>query len=121
MSRAEAIGTGIAAADDYDVTTFCANESIVGDRVTFASSILEREVIHSEVDALEFAARDWQIAGLARSPRQHDSVEALLQLSYRQVDTDVGIGAKVHTGLSQESYAPIEYAPFHLELGDTVP
>ena len=62
MTGTEAIGAGVAAADDD--YALAGGEDGFGFRhdVAFAAAVLLREEIHGEVDAREFAAGDAEVA-----------------------------------------------------------
>ena len=49
--------------------------ALVGDRVAGHPLVLEREEVHREVDALELAAGDRQVARLGRAAAEADGVE----------------------------------------------
>ena len=70
MAGAQAIGAGIAAADDDDALAGGEDGFGVGDVVAFAAAVLLRQEIHGEVDALEFAAGDAEVARAVRRRRR---------------------------------------------------
>src|SRR5205814_4588927 len=55
---AEAVGAGIAAADDNHVAILRGDELIVRDFVALAAAVLQREELHREVNALQLAPRN---------------------------------------------------------------
>ena len=61
VRRAEAVGAGVAAADDDDVQA--GGEDLVGHRLAEGRPVALREVLHGLVDAAELAARHRQVAG----------------------------------------------------------
>ena len=95
MHGAEAVGAGVAAADNHDALAFRADELGVRDRVPFHALVRQREVLHREVNALQLAPGHRQIARQPRAAREHDRVEFGLQLIERHVDADVHARAEV--------------------------
>ena len=75
---AEAVGAGIAAADDHDVLAGGGDPRHL---VAFAVTILLREVVHREVHALELAARNIQIARLAGAAGEQHRIEVAHQIA----------------------------------------
>ena len=75
MNGAQAIGAGVAAADDDDVLVAGRDELAVVDRVAGHAPVLHGQELHGEVDALELAAFDRQVARLGRAAAQADRVE----------------------------------------------
>ena len=59
---AEAIGAGIAAADDDHVLAGRRDRRRLRHVVALAAAVLLRQIVHGEVDALEAAALDGEIA-----------------------------------------------------------
>ena len=94
MAGAEAIGAGIAAADDDDA--FAGGQNLVGDGIAFAHLVLLRQKLHGEVDALQFAAGDVEIARLLGAAGQQDGVEFAAQVFHRHIAADVRIGLELH-------------------------
>ena len=86
MHGAEAIGAGIAAADDDDVLAGGVDPRHI---VAFAVAVLLRQVIHREVHALQLAAGHVQIARLAGAAGEQDRVELAAQIGGRDVFADV--------------------------------
>ena len=62
MAGAEAVSARVAAADDEDALAFRVNCEFWIDCVTFTTAVLLREELHCVVDAVEFTARDVEIA-----------------------------------------------------------
>jgi hypothetical protein len=77
---ADAVGAGVAAADDHDVLAFGGDEAaVLCAAVEQAAGVVGQE-IHGEMDALEVAAFDGQIARLGGAGAEDDGVELLEQL-----------------------------------------
>ena len=120
MHGTEAVGAGVAAADDHDVLAARGDEPVVGDRVALAALVLERQVLHREVDAPERAPRDREIPRPAGAAGEDDRVEVSPDLRDRHVGADVGARPEEDALLLQDLKAAVEDALFHLELGDSV-
>ena len=74
--RAHAVGAGVAAADDDHVLVL--RRRCTGRPARLLSSrllVLRVQELHGEVDALELAAGDGQVARLGRAAAEHDGVE----------------------------------------------
>src|SRR5207244_9167809 len=71
VDGAEAVGAGVAAADDDHALARRRDELIVGNRVALAPPVLERQVLHREVYARELAPRHGEVARVARAAREH--------------------------------------------------
>ncbi len=75
MGCPQAIRARIAAADDHDA--FARGENLVCDSVARAATVLLRQEIHREMDTLQFASGDREIARLLGSACQQNGVEIL--------------------------------------------
>src|SRR5262245_35955257 len=53
MRGAETICAGIGAADDDDTLVFRGDEFAIRDRIAFAALVLQRQVLHCEIDPLQ--------------------------------------------------------------------
>ena len=73
--RADAVGAGVAAADDDDVLVLRRDVLAVGVLAVEQALGVGVQELHREVDALEVAALDRQIARLGRAAAQDDGVE----------------------------------------------
>ena len=118
VDGAEAVGAGVAAADDHDVLAGGGDRRLV--EVALLHPVGPRQELHRLVDAVELAARHRQVTPRRRPARQHDGVGG------RQQDVDVdavadgGVGAE-HRALGRHLVeAAVEVALLHLELGDAV-
>ena len=90
---ADAVGAGVAAADDDDVLALGGNEGAVLDAVQEAFGVGVEE-LHREMNALEVAAFDGQIARLGRAGAEDDGVEFAEQIVRRIILADFGVGAE---------------------------
>src|SRR5262245_44091801 len=99
MYRAQAIGTGVAAAYDDHMLVF-RGEEIAVVRVSRHSPVLKCQEIHRELDALELSSLDGKIARLGRSATEANRVEFLKELVVAEIDPDIG------AGLENDSFGP---------------
>src|SRR5688500_6482115 len=98
----ETVVARVTAADDHYVLVVSGDELCIGDAVTLAPAILERQVFHREVDALQIAAWHRQVAWLSCTARQQDCVEISPQAGNRHVEADVDAAPEDHAfGLHQ--------------------
>ena len=120
MHGAQAVGAGVAAADDDDVLARGTDEALVGDGVALAAPVLEGEVLHGEVNARQLAPGHGQIARVAGAAGQHDGVEVAPQVGHRHGDADVGVRLEDDAFLLHDGEAAFQKPLLHLELGDAV-
>ena len=81
--RADAVGAGVAAADDDHVLALGGDVLAVGMAAVEQALGVGVQELHGEVNALEIAALDGQIARLGGAAAQHDGVELAAQLAGR--------------------------------------
>ena len=118
VRRAKAVGAGVAAADDDDV--FAGGEDLIRNAIAFADLVRLRQEIHGEVDALEFAARDLEIARLFGAAGQQNGVEIAAQIFDRDVLADMRVGDELHAFGRASVQPPVDEMLLHLEIGDAV-
>ena len=77
---AQAVGAGVAAADDDHA--FAGGENFDGgiQRVAVAALVLLRQKFHGVVNSLQLAAWNFQVARMLRSAGQHDGIEIAAQI-----------------------------------------
>ena len=121
VHRAQAVGAGVAAADDDDVLVFGGDELPFWDLVPFVAAVLKRKELHREVDAGQLASRHPQVARRRGAAGEHDGVERVAHLADGHVDTDVATGAKRDALFLQNGEAAVQEPLLHLELGNPVP
>ncbi len=92
----------------------------VAERLAADAAVLLRQEIHGEMDAVELAARDRQVARLLGAAGQRHRVVVLEQLLGRQVDADMGAVMEGHAFALHLLDAHIDDALLHLEVGDAV-
>ncbi len=90
VHRAEAVRARVAAAEDHHVLVPRRDEVGLRENVALAAPVLEREVLHREVDAVELAPRDGQVPRVPRAAGQEKRVVLLAQALGVHVDTHVG-------------------------------
>ncbi len=117
---AEAIRARVAAAQDDHALVARRDEVRLRDEVALAAPVLEGEVLHGEVDAVELAPRDRQVARVAGAARQQERVVLLPQALRVHVDTHVGARHEPDALRPHLLEAAVEDALLHLELGDAV-
>ncbi len=118
---ADAVGAGVAAADDDDVLALGGDESAVGVvRVEQAFGVGVQK-LHGEMDALELAALDRQIARLGRAAAEDDGVEVAAQFVGGIVDADFAVGDELDPfGFHQLDAAQDDVLLVELHVGDAV-
>ena len=117
MRGAEAIGAGVAAADDDDVPVARADRL---DLVALARAVLGRQIVHREMNARQLATGHAQVARHGRSARQHDSIEIALQLPRIAVHTDVTPGLEDDAFLAHQRQPALQPPFFELECRDAI-
>ena len=106
------------------ITTTCLPVARIGADVArrFAAdaAVLLRQEIHREVDALEVAARDRQVARRFGAAGQRHRVVVLEQLLGRQIDADMRAVVEGHALGLHLLDADVDDALLHLEVGNAV-
>src|SRR5688572_539345 len=120
MRSAQAVRAGVAAADDDDLFALGRDELIVRNHVAFAAFVLQREVVHREMDAVELAPGDRQIARKRGSAGQQERVIVLSQLFNGDIRPYVGIRLEPDPFGGHDVEPAIEDGFLHLELRNPV-
>ena len=115
---AQAVGTGIAAADDDDV--LAGGENLISNDVACSEFVLLRQKLHREVDAFQLAARDLQIARLFRAAGQHDGVKVLADLRPESLTPIWALVTNLTPSAVICSMRAIDQPLLHLEIGNAV-
>ena len=115
---AEAVGAGVAAADDDHLLARRGDRRL--GQVALLHAVGPGQVLHRLVDPAEFATGNREIARRGGAAGQHDGVVAAAQLVDAEVDADVHAGAEVGAFGPHLVEALVEMALLHLELGDAV-
>ena len=117
---ADAIGAGIAAADDDDVLAAGEDRLARRRRLAADAPVLLRQEIHGEVDAIELAAGNGQVARLLGAAGQDDCIIVGNELVGGDVDADMRAVVEHHAlGLHLRD-AAVDVMLFHLEVGNAV-
>ncbi len=122
MSGAEAVGAGVAAAEDDHALAARVERRVVHDLVAGDNAVLLLEVRHREVHAREVAIRARRADARCVAPTaRHTASKSLRSCSPVIVAADVRAGAELDAlGLHLFETA-IEQALLHLEVGNAVP
>ena len=118
VGGAQAVGAGVATADDHDVPAGCVDRRMVD--VAFLEAVPPREVLHGLVDAVEFAAGDREVTPPGGSAGEDDGVVVRAQVSDQQVGANLDVRAELGA-LGLHLGEPVVQVPLlHLELWDPV-
>src|SRR4030088_3523170 len=105
-------------------TTTCLSLASIGSRPCAGSPppppVLLRQETHGEMDAVELAARDREVARLLGAARQHDRVVIGDQLIGRDVDAHMGAVVERHAFGFHLRDAAVDVVLLHLEVGNAV-
>src|SRR5437879_5799344 len=115
----ETIRPGIAAADYDDALALCPNR-FIRDRVAAVPFVLLCQIVHRQVDALEFPPRNRQLASLLCAHGETDGIELLPQLFTCEVLPDEDTGLELHSFSLHLFQTPVDDPFFHFEIGDAV-
>ena len=115
---AEAVGAGVAAADDHDALARGRDGRFVD--VALLHPVAERQVLHRLVDAAELASGDREVAPDGRAAGEDDGVELGAQVLHTHVDADVRAGAELSAFVDHLLDAALEVTLLQLELRDAV-
>ena len=116
---ADAIRAGIAAADDDDVLVLCGDVTAVLMLIEQAFGV-RRKKVHGEMNALELAALDGQIARLGRAGADDNGVEIVAQFFSGIIFADLGIGDKRDAFLRHEIHTALNDLFVELHVRDAV-
>ena len=114
----EAVGAGVAAADDDDVLAADVDRRLLD--VAELHPVGVRQVLHRLMDPVELATGDRQVAPIGRPAGEDDRV--VRGAEHLDVDgfADDRVGAELGALRLHLGEAPIDVALLHLELGDAV-
>ena len=96
MTGAEAICAGISATNDHH--TLAGRQNFDRGSNGLAQTALVRlgQEFHREVDSLQFAARNLQVAWMFRSAGQYDGVKFTAQILDGDIVSDLSVGNELH-------------------------
>ena len=120
MGGAEAVGAGVSAADDEDALAVGGDGAGLVDAVALVAAVLLGQELHGEVDAVEVAAGDGEVAGLLGTAAEEDGVVVVGELGDGDVDADVGVGEEGDAFSLHLRDAAVDDVLFQLEVGDAV-
>ena len=92
----------------------------VAERLVADAAVLLRQELHREVDAVELAAGDRQVARLLGAARQHHRVVLCHDVVDRHLVADMDVVVEGHALGFHLRDAPVDVALLHLEVGDAV-
>ena len=115
---AEAVGSGVAAADDDNLLALSGDGGSV--EVAQLHTVGDRQELHRLMDAVQFAARDRQIASCGGAAGQNHCVELLAQLVRGDVHADIDVGLEDGAFGFHLLETAVDVPLLHLELGDAV-
>src|SRR5262245_50763499 len=118
VRRAETVGARVAAAQDDDALV--GGEELSLDPIARDRLVLLRQELHREVDALQVAARDGQVARTGGAGREHDRIEVAPQVVAGHVDADVHTRPEGDALGRHLLHATVDQPLLHLEVGDAV-
>jgi hypothetical protein len=113
---ADAVGAGVAAADDDDVLARRGDRGHV--RGVRDPAVAPGEVLHRRVDAVQLAPGDGQVARHARARGEDDRVELRAQVAERDVDADVDAEPQLDALGHELLHAALDDGLLDLEVGD---
>ena len=117
MRGSEAVGSGVAAADDDDVFTRGADRRRP---VALALLVGGYEVFHREVHSVELTAGHTIVARLHRTDREHDGVVPAAQFVDGEVDTDVAVDDELCSLSAHLGNTTLDVRLLQLVLGNAV-
>src|SRR5215467_2021950 len=120
MAGSETIGARVSATDDDDVLARGENLDRELDGVAVAALVLLGEEFHREVNPLQFAAGNTQIAGMLCATCEHDGIEVTSQIFDRNVLSNLGIRDELHAFSGHLIETAIDNVLFQLKLWDAV-
>ena len=115
---ADAVGTGVAAADDDDVLAL--RRDLALHLLAQGNAVRRRKELHRLQHTVELAPGHRQVARHGRADRHDDRVEARAQVLARHVAPDVDPRAEPGALGLHLGDAPVDHRLLHLELGDAV-
>src|ERR1700734_2312084 len=120
MTGSETVCASIAAADDDHSFAGRQDLNFGLDCISETAAILLRQILHGEMDSLQLASRNFEIARMFRSTRQHDCVEVAPQIFRRNIPSHFRSSNESHAFRRHLFQAAIDDVFFELELWDAV-
>src|SRR5262245_4963625 len=113
MSSPETVGARVTTADDDHVLVLGRDEFSVRNSVAFVPLVLQGQVVHREMDALEVAPRNLEIPGSRRAARQHQRMKFPAKIVHRDIDTDITTRPEYDTFIPHDVDATVEKPLLH--------
>ena len=121
MRRAETIGAGIAAANDHHALTHRDDFFGVSETVARAAFVLLRQIIHGEMDALQFVSRDFQRRGAFSAPTASNTAsKSFINCSPVGFTPTVNIGPEFDTFAMELLQPAVHHSLFQLEIRNPI-
>ncbi len=118
MRGAEAVGAGVAAADNDDVLARSGDRRF--DEVALLHAIRDRQVLHRLVDTTEMTPGDGQVPRHCRTNREHDGVVSRFQFACSEMDADLHPRPEPGSFGRHLRKPAVENGLLHLEFRDAV-
>src|SRR5262245_1353848 len=91
---ADAVGAGVAAADYHHALPRGKDRLDVALRLARGATVLLRQVRHGEMDAVEVAARDFEVAGVFGAAREQHGIVVAFERRDGKVAADMDVAVK---------------------------
>src|SRR5215218_4593098 len=118
---AEAVRARVTAAKDDDVLAGGGDLDLSVCREASHPPVLLHQVVHRQMDAPEFAARQVEVASLQGTDGEDNGVELALEVFRSRVLADVGVGTELDALLLHDGDAAVDDPLFDFVVGDAVP
>ena len=118
VGRAEAVGAGVAAAQNHHPLALGADAFRFGNGLAGVEAVLLRQIVHSKVDAVQLPARRRQVAGLRGAAGQADGVEFGQQPFRRKIVAHIDAGLEDDALFLHQGQAAAQHLFVQLEIGD---
>ena len=118
MRRAEAVGAGIAAAEDDHALALRRDGLRLAVAAAGDAPVLLRQVLHRQVNAVELAAGYGQLAGRARADGEAYGVEVAAKIGRREVVAHVDARLEADALSGHDVHAALHHLLLQLEVRD---
>ena len=117
---ADAVGAGVAAADDHDVPPLRGDVLAVPEAGVEQALRVGGEELHGQVDAVEAPPLDRQVARLRGPGAEHHRLVVLHQPVGRDVLADLGLRDEADPLVGELLHPPLDHLLVELHVGDAV-
>jgi hypothetical protein len=114
----EAVGTGVAAADDDNALAFCVNRTAI--KIAFLHSVGKWEEFHRLMDADVLATGDREVTRCGCSSSQNYCIELLSKLFAGDIDANIHIAAEFNAFGFKLSQTTIKVLLLHFEFWNAI-